>query len=164
MAITYSPKVGEVLECNFGDFQDPLPVPHYNGLIQPEIRKRRLVVVLNGKLPNNCVIVVPISSSKNQNAEDRGYHVAIPTQSIPVTGFYDCRERWAICECVTHVSKERLFPVRDGANKLTPKLDPELVTKIHRALIRTVNANALLSTPVEKGTEKVEASSSRNLT
>ena len=52
--INYSPKVGEVLECDFGQFQyDPttqLPLTNnYNGRIPPEIVKRRMVIVLNGK-------------------------------------------------------------------------------------------------------------------
>ncbi|KPZ10967.1 hypothetical protein ALO40_200107 [Pseudomonas syringae pv. viburni] len=75
MALTYTPKVGEVLECDFGDFVKPPLKPVYNGLMTPEIRKRRMVVVLNGRLPNGCTMVVPISSSGNPNAVQRGMHV-----------------------------------------------------------------------------------------
>nr|WP_259643671.1 type II toxin-antitoxin system PemK/MazF family toxin [Pseudomonas syringae] len=45
----------------------------------PEIRKRRMVVVLNGRLPNGCTLVVPISSSGNPNAVHRGMHVFLLT-------------------------------------------------------------------------------------
>ncbi|WP_322360121.1 hypothetical protein [Pseudomonas sichuanensis] len=65
MALTYTPKVGEVLECDFGDFMQPPVVPAVNALMPPEIRKRPLVVVLNGKLPNGGTLVVPISSCGN---------------------------------------------------------------------------------------------------
>ena len=46
MALTYTPKVGEVLECDFGEFLQPPMTPVYNALMPPEIRKRRMVVVL----------------------------------------------------------------------------------------------------------------------
>lgn len=145
MAINYSPKVGELLECDFGEFRDPPLKPKYDGLVSPEIRKCRMVVVLNGKLPNGCVVVIPISSSGNPNAEQRGYHVAIPTELIEVTDFYDRRERWAITECITHVSKERLSVIKQkGAPVKKNQLPRDLVTKIQRAMIKTLNAGALI--------------------
>ena len=65
MAITYAPKVGEILECNFGQFEfttgtENINDKNYNGRIPPEMVKRRMIVVLNGKLDSGC-LVVPIS-------------------------------------------------------------------------------------------------------
>ncbi|STL47455.1 yifN [Escherichia coli] len=54
MAINFSPKVGEILECNFGNYpvsqNGPFSTTYYDGRIPPEMIKNRLVVVLNGKL------------------------------------------------------------------------------------------------------------------
>ncbi|KAA8686775.1 hypothetical protein F4W67_29200 [Pseudomonas caricapapayae] len=61
MALTYTPKVGEVLECDFGDFIQPPLKPVYYGLMTPEIRKRRMVLVLNGRLPKDSPNKLPIS-------------------------------------------------------------------------------------------------------
>lgn len=145
MPIYHSPKVGEILECDFGEFREPPLIPRFDGLLSPEIRKARMVVVLNGKLPNNCVVVVPISSSGNPNAVERGYHVPVPTELIEITDFYDRRERWAVTECVTHVSKERLSVIRHrGTPVKKNQLPRELVTKIQLAMIRTINAGSLL--------------------
>ena len=47
MAIKHRPKVGELLECDFGVWADPETV---NGHIKPGMIKRRLVVVLNGDI------------------------------------------------------------------------------------------------------------------
>lgn len=144
MAINYSPKVGEILECDFGDFREPALNPVYDGLIPAEIRKRRLVTVVNGKLPNNCVLVVPISSTQNKNAQDRGFHIPIPTALITITDFYDRRDRWAITECITHVSKQRLSKVKHRGQPLNDKLPRELMEEIQRALIKALNAGSLL--------------------
>lgn len=145
MAITYSPKPGEILECYFGEFRNPPLSPRFDGLLSPEMRKRRMVVVLNGKLPNGCCVVIPVSSSKNQNAIDRGFHVPVPTELITITDFYDRRERWAITESVASVSKERLCKIKNKGAPVSDMLPRELVTTIQRATIKTLNAGALLA-------------------
>ena len=54
MAINFSPKVGEILECNFGNYpviqNGQFSTTYYDGRIPPEMIKNRLVVVLNGKI------------------------------------------------------------------------------------------------------------------
>jgi uncharacterized protein YifN (PemK superfamily) len=147
MTISYSPKVGEILECDFGEYRTPRLTPPYDGLLPSEIRKRRLAVVLNGKLPNNCCLVVPISSTHAPNSVTRGYHVLIDPKHITRTSFYDQRDRWAITDCLEHVSKERLFQVQERGAPITDILPRELVEAIQRAAIRTINAGSLLAAP-----------------
>lgn len=149
MAIAYSPRVGEILECDFGEFMVPPLRPIFNGIISPEIRKRRLCIVLNGKLPNGCVLVVPVSSSGNANAVQRGIHVLLPQGLINVTNFYDNRDRWAIAECVGSVSKQRLFKLPQGAAGNAPR---DFVELIQRAVIKTVSASSLLAPPADNST------------
>lgn len=49
MAINFSPKVGEILECNFGNYpvsqNGQFSTTYYDGRIPPEMIKNRLVVV-----------------------------------------------------------------------------------------------------------------------
>lgn len=149
MAIAYSPRVGELLECDFGDFLVPPLRPIFNGRISPEIRKRRLCIVLNGKLPNGCVMVVPVSSSGNANAVQRGIHVLLPQGMINVTNFYDNRDRWAIAECLCSVSKQRLFKLPQGVAGNTSR---EFVELVQRAVIKTVNAASLLAPAADNST------------
>lgn len=140
MAITFTPKIGAVLECDFGVFaEDAIPkiTPIYNGSISPEIRKRRLVTVLSNKTAS--FIVVPISSSQ---ALDRRFHVELPQGSIPRTHFYDDRTRWVITNCISHVSRERLFKV-SAFNNL--HLDRAIVTEIQKKVIYSISALALIT-------------------
>ena len=61
-------KVGQVMQCDFGNFtRDSEGVPRHdvNGHIPPEIVKNRLVVVMNAKITNACV-VVPISATHDR--------------------------------------------------------------------------------------------------
>lgn len=145
MALTYTPKVGEVLECDFGEFINPPLNPPYDGLMSPEIRKKRMVVVLNGRLPNGCTLVVPISSSGNPNAVQRGIHVPLEPALFAVTSFYDTRERWALAECITHVSKDRLNQIKERGAPIPTYLPPGKVTAIQRAVIKTMAASSLLA-------------------
>ena len=72
VAINFSPKVGEILECNFGNYpvsqNGQFSTTYYDGRIQPEMIKNRLVVVLNGKINGNACIVVPLSTSRYQTS------------------------------------------------------------------------------------------------
>ena len=68
--ITHRPKVGDILECDFGEWAIPIS---FDGHIKPEMRKRRLVVILNGNLDGGACIVVPISSS---DADALGFSAA----------------------------------------------------------------------------------------
>jgi len=148
MALIYSPKVGEILECNFGDFLKPPLEPIYNGLISPEIRKRRMVAVVNGKLPNGCCLVVPISSSHNPDAVVRGFHIHLDSEIFSQTNFHtDDRDRWALCECITHVSKKRLFRMFNNGIQITKILNSNKVSEIQKSIVRTSNAQSLLHIP-----------------
>ncbi|GFZ69074.1 hypothetical protein PSE10B_55960 [Pseudomonas amygdali pv. eriobotryae] len=145
MALTYTPRVGEVLECDFGEFLQPPLKPVYNGLMAPEIRKRRMVVVLNGRLPNGCTMVVPISSSGNPNAVQRGMHVFLEPALFKVTSFYDRRDRWVLAECITHVSKDRLSQIKERGAPIPTFLPREKVAAIQKAIIKTIAASGLLA-------------------
>lgn len=145
MALNYTPKVGEVLECDFGEFLVPPLQPIFNALVPPEIRKRRMVLVLNGRLPNGCTLVVPISSTNNPNAVQRGIHVNLPPALFTVTNFYDARDRWALAECITHVSKDRLFQIKDRGVPIPTHLPRDKVTEVQKAVIKTMSAASLLT-------------------
>ena len=138
MTLAYSPKVGEVLECDFGDFVTPPLNPIFNGLISPEMRKKRMVIVLNGKLPNGCCLVIPISSSGDANSVQRGFHVYLPPALL--------QHRWAIAECVTHVSKQRLNQIQDNGAVVTNMIPRDFVTQIQKAVIKTLSAATLIAT------------------
>jgi uncharacterized protein YifN (PemK superfamily) len=154
MAISYNPKVGEVLECNFGELT---PIgddgiarrSNFNGRMPPEMVKQRMVVVLNGKLGDGC-LVVPISSTKNIKSIHGGVHVSLDPKLFKVTDFYDIRERWAKAEVVQQVSKKRLFKMRDKNGPFSLYMPPGVVVDIQKAVITAIKAKGLIvGQPVE---------------
>lgn len=136
----HRPKVGEILECNYGIFAQTLD---FNGHIPPEMIKRRMVVVLNGKL-NGLALVVPISSTQNVESIRLGHHIEIAPELIHQTVFYDKRTRWAKADLIQAVSRERLFFIYEKGKRIQQFLPRETVEKIQRAVIKLIGANSLL--------------------
>lgn len=99
MAINFSPKVGEILECNFGNYpvsqNGQFSTKYYDGRIPPEMIKNRLVVVLNGKINGNACIVVPLSTTRDHDKLNRGMHVEIASNVNNGLQFFDQQIRWA---------------------------------------------------------------------
>ncbi len=146
--INYSPKVGEVLECDFGQFQyDPETqrplTDNYNGRIPPEIVKKRMIIVLNGKLDSGC-LVVPISSTRNLGGISKGLHVPIEPNNFRVTNFYDMRDRWAKTDLIQMVSRQRLYKLMDNGQRFDHYLSREIVTQVQLAVIKAISASTLL--------------------
>lgn len=138
--ITHRPKVGEILECNFGKWSAP---PSFDGHLPPEMCKKRMVIVLNGNLNGLCLIV-PISSTKAIGISGK-YHVELDTSLFQITDMYDKRQRWAKAELMQSVSKSRLFHIYSNGMKLQQFLPFEVVEQIQRAAIDAFNATRLLA-------------------
>lgn len=141
MAINYAPKVGEVLECNFGNNTEDMY--NYDGHLVPEMCKNRMVVILNGRLNGGCIIV-PISSTQDIGSISRGIHIHLPTDLFRVTNFYDRRDRWAKTDTIRYVSRKRLFKMKDGQSRFDLYLPREVVTEIQRGVIKAISAASLL--------------------
>ncbi|MBI0170669.1 type II toxin-antitoxin system PemK/MazF family toxin [Bartonella sp. W8167] len=143
MAIKHRPRVGELLECDFGQWQQIEKSPDYDKHLEPEMRKRRMVMVLNANLDGKSALVVPISSTRSYGRQ-ANYHHLIDTDLINVTDFYDKRERWALAEHSKVVSLTRLYYIFDGAMKLNQTLPSDVVTKIQLKVIKAINAQRIL--------------------
>jgi len=148
MAIRFVPKVGQVLLCDFGQFPSTAQTygdpPDFNRRIPPEMVKRRLVIVLNGRLSRQSCIVVPISASFDPSKMSVGVNVELPVDAIcPLIHFMPC-VRWAKADCVQTVSNRRLTLLKDAKGAVDCFLHPELVERVQRAAVRALNAGALL--------------------
>lgn len=147
MAISYTPKIGDVLECNFGNFTDKngeWDKRNYDGRIPNEMIKRRMVMVINPKIGGGLHLVVPISSTKNIGFITKGTHVPLDDGLFRITNFYDKRERWAKCEAIQLVSKERLFKMIDNNERFQQRLPDDVITSIQKGIIQAINAKSLL--------------------
>lgn len=143
MAIYYSPKVGEIVFCDFGQFKTlkdgKTPDDrNINGRILPEMVKYRLAVVVNGKLNGGCM-VVPLSSSMDQDKVTRRWHVPVDEDLIKPVGTFTAVPRWAKSDHVQHVSKARLYKLPAGQY-----LPFDLVAEIQRAVMRVIGGATLI--------------------
>ena len=163
--LNFSPKVGQILECNFGNYPT-LPIGaerspsqiNFDGRISPEMVKNRLVIVLNGKLGDAC-LVVPLSSTLDQFKLTKGWHVEISTASIPDLRFFAATTRWAKADLVQQVSKQRLRVPKSSSGDFLGRLllSPDLVTEIQCAIVKAINASSLLQPTETTQSETTEA-------
>lgn len=99
MAIPFHPKPGLVLYCDF------------EGYVQPEIIKRRPVVVVSpeGMKRPGLVTVVPLSTTPPKPVQPWHYKL----QGNPIPG-HQGRHVWAKCDLAASVRLERLDRVKVG--------------------------------------------------
>lgn len=140
MAIKHRPKVGELLECDFGRWAEPETV---NGHIPPEMIKRRLVVVLNGDIDGHSALVVPISSTKGYGRLAT-FHEYLSPDLITETAFYEKRDRWAKTEHIRCVSTKRLHYIFANGKKLSQRLPDDLITAIQKRVLIAVSGKRIL--------------------
>ena len=148
MTINFEPKIGQVLECNYGSYRcanEQIITNDFDAHLPPEMVKNRLVVVVNAKIDRNACIVVPLSSTIDSNKVKRGYHVEVLKNAIPNLHYFEQRPRWAKGDLVQLVSKYRLNrPRLEGRGYLNQVLDREFVTQLQKAIIKAINASALI--------------------
>jgi uncharacterized protein YifN (PemK superfamily) len=152
MGINFSPKVGQILTCNFGNYprdgQGDIVPDVIDAHMPPEMIKFRLVVVLNGKLNGNACTIVPISTTKDSVKLGSGFHVELEKGVIEEARYFPQKTSWVKCDMVQTVSNQRLNRPMDVARGwLTQVLPRESVSEIQKAVIRAINASSLLPQP-----------------
>jgi uncharacterized protein YifN (PemK superfamily) len=128
MALTFHPKAGMVLVCDF------------RGAIVPEISKVRPVVVISPNHPRRAglVTVVPLSTTTPEPV--RTFHYRLSRHPIPSWS----TAPWAKCDLVTSVSIERLDRVRLGHGKYgVGHVDEEELRQIRLAAARSFGVDAM---------------------
>ncbi len=158
--LKYSPKVGEILECDFGP-KYPMGADGTVDVAQlttsmrypPEMVKRRLVVVMNGKIEGGGVMVVPLSTSRNQTLITKQYHVLIGAELFQDMTYFKPVDCWAKADHIQQVSKQRLHILSGSRAQYMP---PPTVTAIQRAVVLAINARTQL-VPLAPAAEKEAA-------
>lgn len=147
MSINFKPRVGQLLVCHFGDYPSPPVVGGVHGRLPPEMVKQRLVVVLNAKHPQACV-VVPLSATQHVPSVTRGFHVPIPAGTLPPLNYWDDCDRWVKCDTIQMVSNDRLDRVLSKRGHAAVHLTHEEVTRVQKAVIRVIGgAGTFLAAP-----------------
>ncbi len=84
MTITFHPRPGQILLCDF----EP-------GFKEPEmVKKNRPVVVLTGSIQGRSQLVTIAALSHTEPDPPRPYHYKIPKQSMPMIGRFQDEDCW----------------------------------------------------------------------
>jgi uncharacterized protein YifN (PemK superfamily) len=119
MPITFHPKAGTVLMCDF------------DGYVAPEMVKTRPVVIVSGShLPRRGLFgVVPLSGTEPDPIE--AYHYKLPKNPIHEWG----GDMWAKCDMVCTVRTERLDRIKlAGRNYVTRAVSQDELEAIRGCL------------------------------
>jgi uncharacterized protein YifN (PemK superfamily) len=101
MALSFHPRRGTIVYCDFT-----------TGFIEPEMVKKRPVIVISGKENGGICTVVPISTKAPD--PPREWHYLLPKQSLPNVLQRD--DNWIKCDMVTAAALKRLDRILDGRN------------------------------------------------
>jgi len=131
MPLKFFPRAGQIFVCDFTSFKEP------------EMTKKRPVIVISPKLPyrSQIVTVVPISTTAPKHdlpfvvKLSRNYH---PTDEVKP-------DTWAKCDMVTNLSLVRLDAFRVAPKKYVyPTLSPEDLKAVRDGVIHGLGLGDLL--------------------
>lgn len=138
MALTFQPKVGGVLMCDF------------EGYVTPEmVKKRPVVVIARNRVNNQLVTVVPLSTTEPDVME--AHHYQLPKNPVPA---YKAKKCWAKCDMIATVSITRMDRLKDGWNRVVPEVTAADLNAIRLCV---VNALQLKNTIMETQSAAAEA-------
>ncbi len=111
MAITFHPKLGQILLCDFS-----------TGFKAPEmVKSKRPVIVLTGTIRGraNLVTVIPLSTKTPEPTQH--YHYKIPKHSMPMTKNYQHNDSWVKGDMLYTVGFHRLELIQLGKRDINKK-------------------------------------------
>ncbi|HAT1681573.1 TPA: type II toxin-antitoxin system PemK/MazF family toxin [Klebsiella oxytoca] len=104
MAITFHPRVGQILLCDFCP-----------GFKEPEmIKAARPVIVLSGHLPGRGQLITVVACSTKEPEIIRPYHYMIPSGSMPPIPRFREKDTWVKGDMVYTVGFHRLNLIQTG--------------------------------------------------
>ena len=136
MPLPFYPQMGTIVICDF------------KGFMEPEMTKRRPVIVVSPKRKNSprLCTVVPLSTTAPRPVES--HHVRLDFGDDPLPAPYDSSVCWAKCDMIYQVSLDRLTLPFDGKDPSGKRVyDQRIATAETLSDIRNCIARAL-SIPV----------------
>ena len=130
MAISFIPKAGNVLRCNFA------------GMRTPEMVKIRPVMIINPKLPYRSELVTLVPLSGTPPIHNLPFTVRLSRNYYP-GGNYDAPQ-WAKCDMIYNLRIDRLdrFPLKGrGWEYVTATADD--LEAVHRGVLAGLGYSAL---------------------
>ncbi|KHA59847.1 hypothetical protein NL53_14560 [Vibrio variabilis] len=134
MAIRYSPKVGQILMCDFHGFREP------------EMVKTRPVLVIATR-PNGHKLATVVALSSTPPEQAQGYHMTLDNNHLPRHKFFK-DETWVKGDMVYTLSFDRLSYVATGSENgkriyFQNRLSREVMKNVYSCVLRGMNLNDL---------------------
>lgn len=128
MSLLFQPQVGAVLMCSF------------DGFVEPEMVKRRPVVVIARNRGNNkLVTIVPLSTTEPDEMAD--HHYKLPINPVPASQGKTC---WAKCDMMTTVSIDRMDRLKDKGVRVIPKVTARDLQEIRLGVVNALDLKAVM--------------------
>lgn len=140
MAINFHPRPGQTLMCDFSE-----------GFKEPEIVKRRLVVVLTPAMQGRYELVTIVALSTRTPDPVRDYHCQLSKASPPQLGNFQEKETWVKGDMVYTVGSHRLDLIKlkkrgPGGKRqyFNQKLGRERMKEIYGCVLHGMNLGSLV--------------------
>lgn len=140
VAIIFHPKVGQILMCDFS-----------KGFEEPEMVKKRPVLVVAPSIVGRGKLVTIICLSTTEPNPKQNYHYVLPKSSLPQLGNFQSKDTWVKADMIYTVGFNRLEAIRLGkrdpnTNKrvyFTDRLGRENMKGIYNCLLCGLNLGGL---------------------
>lgn len=141
MAITYHPKAGQILLCDFSE-----------GFKEPEmVKSGRPVVVLNSPMKGRGSLVTIAALSTTNPDPVMAYHYKIPKPSMPQLGRFQEKDTWVKGDMIYTVGFHRLDLIRLGKRDertgkrvyFSRKLGRDQMKEIYKRVLCGINLGSL---------------------
>ena len=136
MGLKYYPRPGEILVCDYN-----------TGFIEPEMTKRRPVVVISPRLRRRAglVCIIPLSTTAPDPAE--AHHCRLELAS-PLPRPFDSPVMWAKCDMLATVAHTRLDRFKAGRKEgarvfLSGALDADQLKAVKAAMLCGLGLSSL---------------------
>lgn len=131
MPISFFPRAGQILVCNYSDFK------------KPEINKIRPVIVVSPRLPHRSQIVTVVPISTTAPEHDLPFVVRLSKNYHPQEK--DELPCWAKCDMIMNIARDRLDGFKIGRRKWeTPEASAEDLTAVQHGMIHGLGMSHLL--------------------
>lgn len=137
MALTFHPKPGTILMCDFS-----------GGFIEPEMVKKRPVLVISPKRKHCTGLCTVIAISTVEPRPEENWHYKLPSASMP-SSFRD-KDSWLKGDMISRVAFSRLNLVNLGKDRNTGKriyfqntLGKEQMKAVYGCVLHSLNLSDL---------------------
>lgn len=112
----------------------------FEGFVEPEMVKRRPVVVIaRNKANSRLVTVVPLSTTEPDVMETHHYH--LPVNPVPA---YKTKKCCAKCDMIATVSIDRMDRLKDGWDRVVPMISDSDLSAIRLCVVNALQLQNII--------------------